>query len=100
VVWSPPATKDIGALGREIESRQSMHRMVAFKNLYFYLFLILKTEQLPTYVLNPTNPRNVFNQFSPPGSRKLFQSSCKGRRLVGRRYPVSSTSCSEKREHD
>jgi hypothetical protein len=30
VVSSPPATEETGAIGREIESRQSSNRMLAF----------------------------------------------------------------------
>jgi hypothetical protein len=30
VVTSPPATEEIGAIGREIESRQGIHRVVVF----------------------------------------------------------------------
>jgi hypothetical protein len=32
VVSAPTATEDIGAMGCEIESRQGIHRVVAFSN--------------------------------------------------------------------
>jgi hypothetical protein len=54
---SPPATEEAGAMGREIESRQGIHREVAFKKYrknYWDISVkkadLLKTENVSTRV--------------------------------------------------
>jgi hypothetical protein len=39
VVLTPPATEEIGAMGREIESRHGIHRIVGFEAKKIFLII-------------------------------------------------------------